>query len=188
VASDRQRLFVALTLPSDVRAGLRRWSEAELAPVSDLRLVRPESLHVTLCFLGSRPVDEVDPIAAVCRGLGSLTAPDLTLAGAVWVPRRRPRVVAVELADEAGRLASLQATLATALAAGGFYEAEDRPFFGHVTAARVAGRSRPRAVPLAAPASIRFVAGVLTLYRSRLGSGPARYEALETVELADADG
>lgn len=142
-----------------------------------------ESLHVTLCFLGLRPVDEVVPIAGLCRGLGTLATPALTLGDAVWLPRRRPRVVAVQLRDEAQRLAPLQSTLAAALSAGGFYESEDRPFFGHVTVARVTGRGRPRSMPLEPPPALRFDAGEVTLFRSRLGSGPARYEALETVTL-----
>ncbi|MFZ0089424.1 MAG: hypothetical protein WAL63_07960, partial [Solirubrobacteraceae bacterium] len=109
---------------------------------------------------------------------------------AVWLPRRRPRVVAVELSDERGTLAMVQSALAAALSERGYYEPEDRPFLGHVTVGRV-GRTADRrhrggATALPAPEGLPFDATRVTLYRSRLGSGPARYEALATVALAGA--
>ena len=183
MAPDHARLFVALRVPPAITTELSSWGGRCLDGIPDLRLARPEFLHVTLCFLGSRPVDEVWAIAGVCRGMVSLAPPTLTLGDSVWLPRRRPRVVAVELADEAQRLVALQSSLAAALSAGGHYEPEDRPFFGHITVARVAGPSRPRSAPLQPPPALRFDAGEVTLYRSRPGSGPARYEALETVTL-----
>jgi 2'-5' RNA ligase len=74
--------------------------------------------------------------------------------------------------------------LAAALSQGGHYKPEDRPFSGHITVARFAGRSRPRPARLQPPPALRFDAGEVTLYRSLPGSGPARDEALETVMLA----
>ena len=49
----KQRLFVALDLPEAVRDGLAAWGRAELVDPA-LRPTRPESLHVTLVFLGDR--------------------------------------------------------------------------------------------------------------------------------------
>ena len=73
-----------------------------------------------------------------------------------------------------------------ALEAGGFYEPETRPFLGHVTVARVPSGKRVAPVALGPPESLRFDATRVTLYCSLLGSGPARYEALETVVLTGA--
>lgn len=184
MSSERARLFVALELPGPVRAQLARWSETSLRGLP-LRLVDPGSLHVTLCFLGSREAPEVGEIAAACRrAVGSLPPVSLTLGAALWLPRRRPRVLAVALTDERGTAATVQSELAGALHAGGFYEPEDRPFLAHVTVARVTrgGRAEPSELP--PPAPLRFDTGAVTLYRSRLGSGPARYEPLETVVLS----
>ena len=47
----RQRLFVALDLPERIRAGVAAWGREELLDPA-LRPVRPESLHITLVFLG----------------------------------------------------------------------------------------------------------------------------------------
>ena len=62
----RARLFVALDLPDDLREGVAAWArEALVDPV--LRPVAPESLHVTLAFLGQRPEEEIEAIGEVVR-------------------------------------------------------------------------------------------------------------------------
>jgi len=53
---DRLRLFCGLRLPDDALDRLVSWQQAELAD-ADVRVVPREHLHVTLAFLGSRPVD-----------------------------------------------------------------------------------------------------------------------------------
>jgi 2'-5' RNA ligase len=186
VSAERARLFVALELPAEVRDVLAAWAREHTAGLDRVRPVSLESLHVTLCFLGSRPVAEVAQIGAACRdAVAGLAAAPLTVGEARWLPPRRPRVLAVALRDEEGRLAAVQSALARTLAAGGFYEPETRPFLAHVTVARVQREDRPRREELPAPGHPRFRAGRVTLYQSRLGQGPARYEALDSVTLAE---
>jgi 2'-5' RNA ligase len=69
------------------------------------------------------------------------------------------------------------------LQTGGWYLPEARPFLAHTTVARVAKDARVRREGLEAPPPLAFDAGTVSLYRSRLGPGGARYEALRTVEL-----
>jgi RNA 2',3'-cyclic 3'-phosphodiesterase len=187
VGADQARLFVALELPPVVRAALAEWGSGVAADivVGGLRPVRRESLHVTLCFLGTQPVSRVAEIAAACRVVARFPAVRLAAGEPVWLPRRRPRVLAIGLGDETGngpgRLAEVQSSVAAALQAGGFYQPEPRPFLGHVTVARVAARTRLAPTGLLGPAVPSFTADRVTVYRSLLGSGPARYEAFETV-------
>lgn len=179
------RLFVALDLPAEVRGALAAWAREHAGGVARLRLVDSASLHVTLCFLGARPAAEVGEIAAACRAAASgLPAPALVIGDALWLPPRRPRVLTITLADDAGRLAAVQSALARTLVAGGFYEPEPRPFLAHVTVARVQRDGRARGIELPAPEPVRFSAEQVTLYRSRLGGGPARYEALAGISLS----
>lgn len=181
---ERARLFVALDLPPAVRAQLGRWGDERLSGLTGLRLIDQRSLHVTLCFLGWRTVEEVGELTAAWRSAAPPAPVRLSLGPALWLPPRRPRVVAVELVNEDGALAELQSAVAGALVAGGFYEPEHRPFLGHVTVGRVSrGAGRIRQVPLSPPAPTRFTAEAVTLYRSRLRRGGARYEPLETVAL-----
>jgi 2'-5' RNA ligase len=178
------RLFVALELPAAVRSELSGWAREHAGGEAGLRLVDPESLHVTLCFLGSRPATEVDDIATACHtAVSGLPAPALTVGDALWLPRRRPRVLSVELSEDDGRLAAVESALAQALATGGFYKPETRPFLAHVTIARVKREARPRPEPLPTPDPTSFTGDRVTLFRSQLGKGPAHYEALSSTGL-----
>jgi 2'-5' RNA ligase len=135
-------------------------------------------MHLTLCFLGSTPVEEIDAIAAACSAASGPAPRGLALGGVLWLPRRRPRVVAVEIPDARGELADLQARLARELQRGGWYEPEERSFNAHVTVARVARGERLRAIELAPPEPAPLDRAPVKLYRSRIGPGGARYEAL----------
>ena len=60
--SPRARLFVALDLPDAVRDGLAEWQRRALSDPA-LRPMRPEALHVTLCFLAYHPEKLIPRIA-----------------------------------------------------------------------------------------------------------------------------
>ena len=186
-AGESARLFVALELPDDVKAALAGWAAAELGAVDGLRTVSAEAMHLTLCFLGWRPVSEVQRIAAECAAAADEPPVRLSLGEGLWLPRRRPRVVAVGLEatsdSDSRRLDALQSKLAQALAAGGFYEPERRPFLAHVTVARVPGRAHVRPLELSAPERLSFTLSTVTLFRSHLGRGGSRYEPLARVRL-----
>jgi 2'-5' RNA ligase len=175
---------VALDLPEQARDELVGWRERVLAARSDLRLVAPEALHVTLVFIGHRPETEVEAIAeTVERSVTGLSAARLRATAVKPVPRRRPRLFALDLEDDGGRAASVQAAVAGALEADGVREPERRPFWPHVTLARV--RRGAGAVPLEGepPPSRAFEACEVTLYRSRLSPKGARYEQITRTRL-----
>jgi RNA 2',3'-cyclic 3'-phosphodiesterase len=180
---DRVRLFVALELPAPVVTGCIRWRDDILERRADLRAVPPASLHVTLCFLGWRSESEIGEIIAAVQSARTHPAALLSVERAVWLPPRRPRVLALELADDGGRLADMQAALSADLKAGGWYTPESRPFFAHVTVARVSRGARVRPVELAAPTVEPFVGSRVTLFRSRLSPAGAHYEPLASADL-----
>ncbi|MFZ0972102.1 MAG: RNA 2',3'-cyclic phosphodiesterase [Solirubrobacteraceae bacterium] len=183
------RLFVALELPEGAREALVRWRSSVVGDVAGLRLVRPEDLHATLCFLGSRPEDEIDVIAAACGVVAGEPVAESRFGAALWLPARRPRVLAVALSDPEGVIARVQSVLSDALVSGGWYAPESRPFLAHVTVARVGRDSRVRPGELPAPPDDLAVrCSRVTLYRSRLGAGGARYSALASVDLGSAAG
>jgi 2'-5' RNA ligase len=176
-APARPRLFVALDLPAPARAALARFRAAAADPAV-WRPLPDSSFHVTLAFLGHRDAADVDRVTVVLRALAPRAAPALALAGALLLPPRRARVLAVALDDATGALAALQSEVAGALAGAGLFEPEARPFRPHVTIARLrSGARAPRALD-PAPEPLAFEAGPVTLYRSRLGRGGAVYEPL----------
>ena len=86
------RLFAALELPADVRAGLADFGREAAAHDRALRPTRGDALHLTLAFLGHRALDEVDPAREAVRGVAGSPAPVLTLADPLWLAPRRPHV------------------------------------------------------------------------------------------------
>ncbi len=188
MSDERARLFVALQLPADVREALARWRSSALRGVDGLRLLAADDLHVTLCFLGWRTVGQIESILEACRVVESCAVAELRTPEAVWLPPRRPRVLAVGFDDVGGALGRAQAALSDALSAGGWYAPETRPFLAHVTVARAARGARPRARELPGPPALAVTGSSVALYRSRLSAAGARYEALGTVSLRGAAG
>ena len=95
------------------------------------------------------------------------------------LPPRDPRLFALDLEDEGERATTLQAAASDALEAGGWYRPEKRPFWPHLTLARVKrGRRRVASLPDVPAPGEPFAAAGLTLYRSTLRPQGALYEPL----------
>jgi RNA 2',3'-cyclic 3'-phosphodiesterase len=175
---------VALEPPDAARAGLAAWRDDVIAGRDDLRPVPETALHVTLVFLGWQAEGDVERIAEVaaeaCAGRGPIP---LAPAAVRSVPPRRPRLFALDLEDETGECGTLQAALVEALSQARLHRPERRPFWPHITLARV--KARRRAQPLeAGPEGLSpFNAGRVILYRSILRPQGALYEPLRTVRL-----
>lgn len=175
--SELLRLFVALDPPGDAREALAAWRDAAVAGRDELRPVPVEALHVTLAFLGPRPAEDVDRIGTVLADVaGRFDAPELAPREVRPIPPRRPRLFALDLADPSGGAAAIQQAVSDGLE--GIYTPEERPFWPHITLARV--RKGAWAAPLDAPPPPggAWRADALTLYRSHLSPKGARYEAL----------
>ncbi len=186
----RQRLFVALDLPDDVREGLRAWGEGELIDPA-LRPVRPEALHTTLIFLGNREAHQVEELI---EAVGEESAPAvlMKLEDPITLPRWR-RAALFALPAPSPAAFDLHHGLADRLVEEGLYEGDDRGYWPHVTVARVGsegrGSRRPAGVarwPGDLPERLKepFYAVRLTLYRSVLQPGGSSYVPLAQVELS----
>ena len=124
------------------------WRDRLIAGRRDLRPVRPEALHVTLVFLGWQDEAAAERIAAAAfDAVGQPGPPLLTPAGVRPLPPRDPRLFALDLEDEDDRAVALQAAVSDALEAGRWYRPEKRPFWPHMTLARVKRGVRRAAAP-----------------------------------------
>lgn len=173
----RLRLFCALRLPAPTVESLVAWQGRELAG-SDVRVLAPDHLHITLAFLGSRPAADVPAVASALRSAApDAEAPVLTVrryretqrAGMVVLHEVEPR--------HAHRLAG---RLMLALEALGVYERESRDWLPHVTVARF--RSAPRLDP-PVPELGSFSPSEAALYHSVLRPAGAQYQILDSVAL-----
>jgi 2'-5' RNA ligase len=191
--SPRARLFVALDLPEDLRDGLAAWSERELCDPA-LRAVRAESLHVTLAFLGYLPEKEIGRLGEIVGRLRS-PVPTIELGDPVAKPSlARARLFALPVSSTGA--VALQTELEKELVAARLYKSEKRPFWPHVTLARVKHAERESKRPMAVekpPGKLpkRLLEPILddirlTLYRSELKPQGAKYTPLARVELSKA--
>ena len=187
--SPRVRLFVALDIPEAVRDGVVAWQRAELADPA-LRVVSPASLHITLAFIGYLPEKAVPSVAEVVHASGA-TGPVIELQPLPAMrPQSRPRFIALDAVSQ--ETVALQADLERRLVARRLYEPEKRPFWSHLTVARVRGErrgsKRPARIerlpgPLPEALCEPFEGVRLTVYRSTLMRQGAEYTPLAQKEL-----
>jgi 2'-5' RNA ligase len=128
------RIFVAIDLDNEIRAKISRFLEGVRGFAPDVRWVRPESLHVTLKFIGEQKSDQVEAIKEHLRKLESAST-EIRFTGHGFFPTAKaPRVFWIGI--QAGpELAELAGTVDAAVAELGIPR-EDRPFSPHLTLAR----------------------------------------------------
>jgi len=193
-SGDHPRLFVAVPIPEivaarigDLVAGVR---DALGADGQRIRWVQMEGLHVTLRFLGPTRKDLIDAVgAAVERSAAAANgAFEIRIGGAGTFPdATRPRALWLGLREGATELGQLATALTSSLVEDGWV-LDERAFRPHLTIARTDGvhagaDAGRRLVAAAAELDLAFSADRIVLYRSHLGRGPARYEALRSVAL-----
>ena len=197
------RLFIALDIDDAIRARIARFLDGVSAFAPDARWVRPESLHVTLKFIGEQPDSAVEPIQHALSCIQA-SASEIHFRRYGFFPTAKsPRVFWIGL--EAGpELPALAASIDQKMASLGIPKGipkEDRAFSPHLTLARGAGGSgSPRRnkadVPnrifqrlqekLAALPALEF--GTMTtreffLYQSQLSPKGSKYTKLARFDL-----
>lgn len=160
------RAFVALDLPGELKRRVGALVEDLRDTVRDARWSRPETLHVTLRFMGNARADQLEAVAAAVATAAAACAPAGCGVGplGLFPERGRPRVLwlGLRLPDD---VIALQAACEEAAVAAGF-PAEGRPFSPHLTLARWAHPGVRPALPPAALGPV--VLDHATLYRSEL--------------------
>ena len=184
------RVFVALDIDDAIRARLELFLEGVRGFTPDERWVRPESMHVTLKFIGWKSPETVEEIKQALSAIRT-GAVALSFRGYGFFPTSSsPRVFWIGIA--AGlELADLAKSVDDATAALGIPK-EEHEFSPHLTLARRAGsgapawRKRDGANPVFQPLQKRLAAmpaldfGTMTaheffLYLSQPMRGGARY-------------
>jgi len=188
------RLFVGLDIDEGIRNRIARFLEGVREFSPDARWVRPESLHVTLKFIGEQSEDQTEKIK---RQLETVAANsfDVSFRGYGFFPGvRAPRVfwVGIEATPALSALASLVDENVARLGV----PKEEHAFTPHLTLARSAGGSgsprrqkddRPnrsfqrlqeKLAALGAPEFGTMTAREFFLYQSQTSPGGARYTKL----------
>ncbi len=140
------RVFIAVEIDDGLREAAARAQE-QLKSIGGVKWVEPQNLHLTLKFLGEIEEGAVSRLAnELTRELAAMAPFRLGLDGAgVFPDERRPRVIWIGVEEGLEPLFALAQKVEGVCQALGF-EAENRPFRGHLTLGRV------REARLAAPA------------------------------------
>src|ERR1017187_6598363 len=133
------RIFIGIDLDSEVRVGISRFLEGVQGFAPDAKWVWPESLHLTLKFIGEQTPDQVEAITERLRRLESSPF-EIRAGGYGFFPTAKaPRVFWIGI--HAGpALAELAAQIDAAISELGIPR-EERAFSPHLTLASPAGRS-----------------------------------------------
>ncbi|HUP27055.1 MAG TPA: RNA 2',3'-cyclic phosphodiesterase [Chloroflexia bacterium] len=193
------RSFVAIELPGEVKSAISETEHrlgAALGPAARVvRWVQPESVHLTLLFLGDVPVRLLKIIEKELAEASTGVAPfSLRLGGLGVFPNlRRARVLWVGLENEVNNensLSTLQSNVVQRLGKIGF--PQDKPFRAHLTLGRVRGDSTQehlaelgRAVESVdlRPQAVSFQVHELALMKSELRPGGSIYTRLAAIGL-----
>ncbi len=197
------RIFIGIDLDNEIRNRIARVLEGVRGFAPEARWVRPESLHVTLKFIGEQKPEQVEAIRERLRRVEGPSI-EIRIAGYGFFPTARsPRVFWVGI--EAGpELAQLAVDIDAAVSELGIPR-EERAFSPHLTLARGGGGSgspkwrkgdRPNSdfavvdKHLAAMPALDF--GAMTarefiLYQSQLSPGGSKYTKLQRYPLKQSN-
>ena len=132
------RTFIALPIPENLRESLRSAISRLRSINSGVRWVRPDSIHLTLKFLGDIEEAVVKPLSQELDSVAG-SCPELELGLSclgVFPGKQRPRVIWAGLGGDTAQLSSLASSI-DRMCAGFGIKAEKRPFNAHLTLGRL---------------------------------------------------
>jgi 2'-5' RNA ligase len=185
------RLFLAVHIPDSIREELRALQRELKSEWPGWRWVRPESIHLTLRFLGEVDADR-DALAreAWSRAAARSQPFVIRLGGIGRFPRGgRARVLWIGIEEIGGsrRLEELAERVEAAARERGF-DPEKRPFKPHLTLARAQRGAGPAwQEDITVDRAEEFSVDRMVLFRSQLHPGGARYTALDHFMLKGGD-
>jgi RNA 2',3'-cyclic 3'-phosphodiesterase len=171
---ERARLFCGLRLPDRALDTLSKWQTENIGPG---RPVARDQLHVTLAFLGHRPVEELESILGALRDAAAAAGPIRLVPERYRETRSVGMLVLSDLGGGATRLAE---DLQSRLESLGIYESEQRQWLPHLTIVRF--RERPQLQP-PLPGLGEVSPSDAAAYHSVLRSSGAQYVVVESFAL-----
>ena len=199
MVQERQiRSFIAIELPSELKTILGSFqNEMASAGGSFVKWVSPDSIHITLKFLGNIFTEKVEAISLAieqaCAGTGPFTLKSGELGG--FPNLKQPRVLWIGLHGDIDRVKLLQMSIDNNLARLGF-DKEKREFTPHITLARMRDKASPAdhrkfgELIMNKRFDFRYKIDVesINLMRSQLLPGGAIYSRLAQLKLGGISG
>jgi 2'-5' RNA ligase len=185
------RIFFALDIDDAIRQRIQRFMEGVSGFAAYARWVRPESLHVTLKFIGEKPIETVEEIKRAAAAIRA-DAIALSFRGYGFFPTAKAARVFWVGMESGARLTALAQSVDEVTSTLGIPK-EDHAFTPHLTLARGGGRSgaprwrkgdslnknfqllQEKLAALPAPDFGSMAAHEFFLYQSQLSRGGSRY-------------
>lgn len=133
------RLFIALDIDGPIRERITRFVDGVHNFSPDARWVKPESLHVTLKFIGEQPDDALEKVKQALTDITAATS-EIKFYGYGFFPTLKSARVFWIGMESGPQLAQMAAAIDERIAHLGIKK-EDRAFSPHLTLARAAGGS-----------------------------------------------
>ena len=187
------RVFWAINLNQEIRVALREFQFRLRKDIPSIHWVKPESLHLTVKFLGEIDEEQLTSIQrAVEIGIQDCTPFSLEVRGFGGFPTiKQPRVLWAGISGEGAVLQRLVSQVEEALIPLGF-PAETKAFRGHLTLARVKQGGREIGMALARSQVLEkdhyfgmLPVEKLCLFRSELKPTGAVYHRLTEIQLKE---
>jgi 2'-5' RNA ligase len=139
----RTRTFIAVDVGDGIRNNAIGLQELLAKTGAEVKWVTPESLHITILFLGE--VDDRE-LHTVCRAVKEIAATEppfpLRVSGVGAFPTiRRPKIAWAGMVDGAEELRRLHGKLEPKMLDLGYYRKEEREYTPHLTLGRVKGEA-----------------------------------------------
>lgn len=185
------RTFIAVPLSQNVVDELTNLTRKMRSVSREVKWVRPESIHLTLKFLGHLTPDQLQEVYNGMEEVLSTPVNSFSLKTSrlgAFPHWNRPRVLWVGIGGPGlDALRNLQQHIERALAHRGF-DAGERAFSPHLTVGRIKTRKKPHPVIRAFQEytfpELEFTVNRVEVMRSVLKPGGAEYSVLETYGLA----
>ena len=132
------RTFVAISLPREIVSFLKNIQDEIKRKDINASFARPETMHITLKFIGNTMKQDIETIAEAMRKTAKFHKSFLLSAGGIGIfpSKKKPGIIWAGVKGEIRRLKKMQCDLETDLDLAGFKK-ETKKFNPHITLARL---------------------------------------------------
>jgi len=179
------RAFIAIELAHHIRKELAQIRNRGMIKGRGIRWVKPESIHLTLKFLGNIDLETVHNVTRAMRNASQNLEPfDIELGGFGCFPKKgKPRVFWIGVTPSNSALEVLFRRMEEDLEEIGFKK-EKRAFSPHITLARIKGNLEEGPVDRGSTVIGEQEVPEIVLFQSELKPSGAVYVPLAKVPLA----
>ncbi len=182
----KKRVFIAINLPENIKEELNKLlslcRKINSQPV--IRYVKTKGIHLTLHFLGYLDEAQINQVRTVLKNLARNYNQTKLITGQIgaFPNLKQPRVIFLSSQEKEGdHLAGLQKNLSSELEKIGI-DVDYRPWYPHLTLARIVGPCQFKTEPLKLP-SLLIPVKSLELMESQLKPSGAEYKILASYQL-----